>query len=152
MERASQLDVHDRLARTFQQCSSRVSAARSVSRNVTTNRRRSAKTLLGTGPINSLASSGSTEQHALSSEPQCRATLLIVSNAAPSADFDHKSPGQAATPPVDFDHKSPSHGSAVNLLRPQVARCLRNQPPTSNIKKLHFKLRIAKLCIYRACQ
>jgi hypothetical protein len=79
--------------------------------------------------MNPPASSGSTEQHAPSSEPQCRATLPTVSNAAPSADFDHKLPG---------------YRSAASRLRPQVARCLRNQPPTSNIKKLHFKLRITQ--------
>jgi hypothetical protein len=146
--------------------SSAVRVARSVSRNVTTNRSRSAKTLVGTGQINPPASSGSTEQHALSSEPQCRATLPIVSNATPSADFDHKSPGHRspvsrlrpqvarpsqsfqptsttsrpaiAAPSADFDHKSPGHRSAVYRLRPQVARCLRNQPPTSNIKKFHI--------------
>jgi hypothetical protein len=35
--------------------------------------------------------------------------------------------------------------SAVSRLWPQVARCLRNQPPTSYIKKLHFKLRITQV-------
>jgi hypothetical protein len=50
-----------------------------------------------------------------------------------------------ATPPADFDHKSPGHLSAVSRLRLQVARCLRNQPPTSSIKKLHFKLRITQV-------
>jgi hypothetical protein len=34
--------------------------------------------------------------------------------------------------------------SAISRLRPQVTRCLRNQPPTSHIKKLHFKLRITQ--------
>jgi hypothetical protein len=37
-------DASDRIARTFQQCSSRVHAVRSVSRNVTSDRSRSAKT------------------------------------------------------------------------------------------------------------
>jgi hypothetical protein len=44
-----------------------------------------------------------------------------------------------------FNHKSPGHRSAVSRLRPQVAHCLRNQPPTSNIKKLHFKLRVTQV-------
>jgi hypothetical protein len=49
---------------------------------------------VGTGQINSPASSGSTEQHAPLSEPQCRATLPTSrpAIAAPPADFDHKSP------------------------------------------------------------
>jgi hypothetical protein len=87
--KTSQSDVHDRLTRTSPG-SSRVRVARSLSSNVTTNRSRSAKTLVGTGQINPPASSGSTEQHAPSRESQCRATLPTVSIAAPSADFDHK--------------------------------------------------------------
>jgi Tfp pilus assembly protein PilV len=67
----NQLDASDRLARTLQQCSSRVRAARSVSRNVISDRSKSAKTLVGpAGSTHSLASSGFTEQHAPSREPQ----------------------------------------------------------------------------------
>jgi hypothetical protein len=40
-----------------------------------------------------------------------------------------------AAPSADFDHKSSGHRSAVS----------RNQPPTSNIKKLHFKLCITQV-------
>jgi hypothetical protein len=145
------------------------------------------KTLVGTSQISPPASSGSTEHHAPSSESQRRATFPTVSNAAhqptsttsrpaiaaPSVDFDHKSPGHCSAvsrlrpqvawpsqrrqptsttsrlaitaPSADFNHKSPGHRSAVSRLRPQVARCLRNQPPTSNIEKLHFKLRIMQV-------
>jgi hypothetical protein len=117
----------------LQQCSSRARATRCVSCNVTSNRSRSAKTLVGTGQINPPASSGCTEQHAPSSGPQCRATLPTVSNAAPSADFGYKSPG---------------HRNAVSRLRLQVARCLRNQPPTSNIKKIHFRAPHNASCVF----
>jgi hypothetical protein len=73
-------DASDRLARTFQQCSSSVCVARSVSRIVTTDRSRSAKTLVGTSQINSLASSGFTEQHTSPSEPQWIASTLPAVN------------------------------------------------------------------------
>jgi hypothetical protein len=56
----SQQEASDRLALTFPA----VRAARSVSRNVTSDRKRSAKTLVGTSQINSLSSSGFTEPHA----------------------------------------------------------------------------------------
>jgi hypothetical protein len=74
--------------------------------HVTSNRSRSAKTLVRTSQINYFASSGFTEQHALLSEPQWRGSTL-------PAVF------QAATPSANFNCKSPGH---------------RNQPPTSNIK------------------
>jgi hypothetical protein len=52
---------------------------------------------VGTSQINSLASSGFTEQHVPSNEPQWRAALLAVFQAAtPSADFN-KSPGRPPT-------------------------------------------------------
>jgi hypothetical protein len=74
----------------FKQCSSRGRTARSVSRNVTNDRSRSAKTLVGTSQINSLASSGFTEQHSRSSEPQRKATFPAVFQAAtPSVDFNY---------------------------------------------------------------
>jgi hypothetical protein len=73
-----------------------VRMARSVSRNVTSNRNRSVKTLAGTKQINSLASSGFTEQHAASSEPQRRAILPAVFQAAkPSVDFNYSRPAIA---------------------------------------------------------
>jgi hypothetical protein len=72
---SSQQDDSDRLARTFQQCSSHVCVARSVSRNVTSDRSRSAKTLVGTSQINSLASSGFTEQHAPSMKSNTPSSL-----------------------------------------------------------------------------
>jgi hypothetical protein len=100
-------------------------------------RSRSAKTLLGTGPINPPASSGSPEHHASWSEPQCRATNPIVSHAAPSADFD-KSSGQAATPAVDFDRKSPAASST-------------NRWPVSSGSST-WSSAYRKLCIYRTCQ
>jgi hypothetical protein len=56
--------------------SSAVRVPLSVSRNVTTDRSRSAKTLVGTSQINSLASSGFTDQHASPSEPQWKASSL----------------------------------------------------------------------------
>jgi hypothetical protein len=81
----------------FQQCTSRVRVARSVNRNVTSGRSRSAKTLVGpAGLTHSLASSGLTEQHAPSSEPQGGATLPAVFQAAtPSADFSYSRPAIA---------------------------------------------------------
>jgi hypothetical protein len=80
----------------FQQCSSRVRVERSESRNVTSDKSRSAKTLVGTRQINSLASSDFTEQHAPSSEPQWRATFPAVFLAAtPSADFNYSCPAIA---------------------------------------------------------
>jgi hypothetical protein len=89
--------------------SSAVRVARSVRRNVTTDRSRSTKTLVGTSQINSPASLGFTEQHASPSELHWRATLPAVF--------------QASTPSADFNYKSPGH---------------RNRPPTSNIKELHI--------------
>jgi hypothetical protein len=143
--------------------SSAVRVARSVSHNVTTNRSRSAKTLVGTGQINPPALSGSAEQHTPSSEPQCRATRPTVSIAAPSANFDHKSPSHRnavsrlrpqvarpsqrrqptsttsrpaiATPSPDFNHKSPGHRNAVSWLRPQVARPSQRRQPTSTTSR-----------------
>jgi hypothetical protein len=38
---------------------------------------------------------------------------------------------QAAAPSADFDHKSPGHRSAVSRLRPQVARPSQHRQPTS---------------------
>jgi hypothetical protein len=70
--------------------------ARSVSRNATSDRSRSAKTLVGTSQINSLASSGFTDQHAPSSEPQWRATFpAVVQAATPSADLNYSRPAIA---------------------------------------------------------
>jgi hypothetical protein len=109
-------EIYGKTLQAFDQCSSRVRAARSVSRNVTSDRSRSAKTSVGTSQINSLASSGFTEQHASSSEVQWTATLPAVF--------------QATTPSADFNYKSPGH---------------LNQPPTSNIKKLRLKLRIMRV-------
>jgi hypothetical protein len=72
----------------FEQCSSR-----RISLSVTSNRSRSEKALVGTSRINSLASSGFTEQHASPSEPQWRATPPAVFQAAtPSAYFNYSRP------------------------------------------------------------
>jgi hypothetical protein len=69
-----------------------------------------------TDQINSQTSSVFTEQHALSSEPQCRATLPIVSNAAPSQPTSTTTSLPAITAPsADFNHKSPGHRSAFSL-------------------------------------
>jgi hypothetical protein len=76
--------------------SSAVHVASSVSHNEISDRSRSAKTLVGTSQINSLASSGFTEQHAPSIEPQWRATLPAVFQAAtPSADLNYSHPAIA---------------------------------------------------------
>jgi hypothetical protein len=54
--------------------SNAVPVVHSGSRNVTSDRSRSVKIQVGTSQINSLASSGFTEQHAPSSEPQWKAS------------------------------------------------------------------------------
>jgi hypothetical protein len=77
--------------------SSAVRVARSVSRNVTTNRSRLAKTLVGTNQINSPASSGFTEQHA---SVKSKHTLSSLQAATLSADFNYKSPGHRNQPPT----------------------------------------------------
>jgi hypothetical protein len=68
---------------------------------------------VGTSQINSLASSGFTEQHAPSSELQWRATLPAVLQAAtPSADFNYKSPGHRNQPPT-ITSRAPHNASCV---------------------------------------
>jgi hypothetical protein len=107
--RFSQLDVHDRF--------SRVRAARSVSRNVTTNGSRSARTLVGIGQINPPVSSGATEQHASSSEPQWRSTLPTISKQQRRQPTSTTSRPAIAAPSADVHHKSPGHRSAASRLR-----------------------------------
>jgi hypothetical protein len=70
----------------------------------------SAKTSVETSQINSLASSGFTEQHAPSSELQWKAILPAVF--------------QAATPSADFNYKSPGHHAITTNRRPVTSRTL----------------------------
>jgi hypothetical protein len=115
--------------------SSAVRVAHFVSRKVSTNRSRSAKTLVGTGQINPPAPSGSTEQHAPSSEPQFRATFP-TSSPAIAMPTSTTSRLAIAAPSADFEHKSPGHHSAVSRLRAQVARPSQRRQPTSSTSRL----------------
>jgi hypothetical protein len=89
---ASNENASDRLARTIPAVQF-VSSRGTFCKSVTSDRNRSAKTLVGTSQINSLASSDFTEPHAPSSKPQWRAILSAVFQAAtPSANLNYSRP------------------------------------------------------------